>query len=77
MADSRNPKPGTEEIIIRSTDGSTVITHKREPETDNWGGGTRIVTTTQTNGLSGHTTIHGSDDVNYHHPEGGKKTVKS
>lgn len=70
---SSKPKPGTRQESVTSRDGNTKVTYKDQPEQNGWGGGRQKVVVTQTNGLSGHTTIHGSGDVNYHHPEGGKK----
>lgn len=67
---------GKVKVTITSTDGGTTITHKKKDERPEWGGGTMIVTETKVNGMKGHTTVHGNDDVNYHHPDG-KKPKKS
>jgi hypothetical protein len=64
---------GKHKAIITSTDGSVQIKHEKKPEREEWGGGTMIVTETKVNGMTGHTTIHGNDDVNYHHPDDAKR----
>jgi len=74
---SSKPKPGTRQENSSSRDRNTKVTYKSEPESKRDGGGTQKVVRTSSNGLSGHTTIHSSGDVNYHHPEGGKKKKTS
>lgn len=64
---------GKIKATITSTDGSTTIKHERKDEREEWGGGKMIVTETKVNGMTGHTTIHGNDDVNYHHPDDAKR----
>ena len=63
---------GTARVEITSNSGSHKITHSTYNDKPSNGGGKAIVTSTDANGLKGHTTIHGNNHVNYKHPDGKK-----